>query len=56
MRNFLKDFDLEDVLVAASVVAVVVGLFMIYRPLALIVPGMAILFWIAYRRRGPPER
>ena len=43
--------EFEDVALAASIVAVIVGLAMIYLPLAMIVPGAVFISWAAYRRR-----
>ena len=42
--------ELEDILLALSVVAVMVGLGMIYPPLALILPGAGFIGWAALRR------
>jgi len=45
--------DLEDVLLAISVLALIVGLGMIYLPLALILPGGGFVGWAVWRRWGP---
>lgn len=44
--------ELEDILLAISVVALVVGLGMVYLPLALILPGIGFIGWAAWRRRS----
>jgi len=42
----------EELGIAVAIVALIVGLGMIYLPLSLIVPGSALLGWEAWRRRG----
>lgn len=49
--------DLEDIARLVALPAVVVGLWWIYHPAALIVPGVAFLGWSAWRhRRDPAQR
>ena len=42
--------ELDDVVLAIAVIALVVGLGMIYLPLALILPGAAFIGWTAWRQ------
>lgn len=46
-----KVVEFEDILLALAVGAFIVGLGMIYLPLALIVPGAGFVGWAAWRRR-----
>ena len=41
----------EEVVIAIAMIAVCVGLGLIYLPLALIIPGTALIGWEAWRRR-----
>ena len=45
-------WDGTEVGIAAAMVAVCVGLGLIYLPLALIVPGAALIGWEAWKRRN----
>ena len=42
----------DDIGIAAAIVAVIVGLGLIYIPLAFILPGIALVVWEAWRRRN----
>ncbi len=42
----------EDIVIAIAILAVIVGLGLIYIPLAFILPGVALVVWEAWRRRG----
>ena len=42
--------ELEDVLLAIAAMAVIVGLWWVYQPLALILPGVGFIAWAAWRR------
>jgi len=48
--------DFEDILLGIALLAVVVGLWWIYKPAALIVPGAAIIGWSLWRHRIPRRR
>ncbi len=41
----------DDIGIAIAIVAVIVGLGLIYLPLAFILPGVALVGWEAWRRR-----
>ena len=46
-----KGLPLEDIVIAIAIVAVVVGLGLIYLPLAFLLPGGALIGWEVWRRR-----
>jgi len=48
--------ELEDILLAISAAALIVGLGMVFLPLALIIPGAGFLGWAAFRRWQPMWR
>jgi len=44
--------ELEDIVLAISVVALAVGLGMVYLPLGLVLPSAAYIGWVVWRGRS----